>query len=660
MILETGLRFAAWIAQRNLKQESFSKNGKLKILCLGDSYTYGLGVERDQAYPAQLESLLKEKLGKDKVEVINAGRPGMNTPMLANRFDAFMDNYQPNIVLVLIGTNDEWNFSGFISEPTTIMDKLYLFICSLRTARMFKIVKTAFKENPEMSFLEIKANKDNISKMLSLIEENGGLNNSYYYQAVMMGNQYRDMYKFEEAKLYYDCALKINPDDGLISKELLRYHKKALTVLRDELKKYNINKILKEVDQLGGFDKAYYYDLIKMGNESRDNNRFEEAKLYYDSALKIQPNGQRITQELMVYNKKLAKRENLESKKDPLEKSKANISEYIRSVYLNKEQLEHDNKFMLEMIDLSKICRTISLFEDNLLLLTKTIYLYGFSAEVWEELDELFIAWPFPENAIEFYQALSVKYPNNIDIYLRLARQYKIVQDYKQVIASFEKVLELNPNNQQAVDGIIMANEFIDMGLTKDYVFPNNNAGLFAQINTALDRDKGEILADDPGNNVVEAPEIALGIYVREKRYDQQVEDILSQDKDYAALFGKNPANYEAFVAQRLAKISSIVSQRIKQMCASAKQRKLKILFLSYPLSFYPRVAKTVEAESIPFIDFRESFFSIITPDNYKDYFLADGHCTPKGYKIVADKVAEIILPGILNQSLVSAQGLNN
>ncbi|MFH1061267.1 MAG: hypothetical protein V1747_00070, partial [Candidatus Omnitrophota bacterium] len=478
---------------------------------------------------------------------------------------ALLDKYQPDIVLVMIGTNDEWNYSGFLSAHNPVIDRMYLFVSSLRISRMFRILTKAFRKNQDLNCFEVLEDKKQINKMLSLIEKNGGLNNSYYYQTVMLGNEYRDKNKFEEAKLYYDCALRINPDDVLIANELLRYYKRALTVSMDELK----------------------IDLF--------------------------------------------------------EKNKSELENYIRSVYLYKEYSEPDNKFMLEMIDLSKICRTLSLFEDNLLLLTKTIYLYGFSKEIWEEFDELFIAWSYPENAIEFYINLSIKYPDNIDIYLRLANQYKRVQDYKQVVKYLKKVLELIPNNQQAIDGIVMANEFIDQDLTKDYVLLSKNEKLFAEINTVLEGGKTKFQSDDPANNLVEQPSVALSIYVQEKRYDQQVEKILCQDKTYAKLFANGALDPDVFVEKRLAKINNIVSQRIKQMCDLAKQRKIKMFVLSYPLTVYETVQDTALSENISFIDFRPSFSAIITPANFKDYFLADGHCTEKGYKIVADKIAQVV-----------------
>ncbi|WP_300161262.1 SGNH/GDSL hydrolase family protein [Solidesulfovibrio sp.] len=49
--------------------------GSLRILCLGDSFTYGVGVDDAVAYPAQLETLMARRLPGVDVEVINAGVP---------------------------------------------------------------------------------------------------------------------------------------------------------------------------------------------------------------------------------------------------------------------------------------------------------------------------------------------------------------------------------------------------------------------------------------------------------------------------------------------------------------------------------------------------------------------------------------------------------
>jgi len=58
--------------QREIEPE---KRGQTRVLVIGDSFTFGHGVEGEQAYPRQLERLLSEGSGRE-VEVINAGIPG--------------------------------------------------------------------------------------------------------------------------------------------------------------------------------------------------------------------------------------------------------------------------------------------------------------------------------------------------------------------------------------------------------------------------------------------------------------------------------------------------------------------------------------------------------------------------------------------------------
>ena len=49
-------------------------SGVFRILALGDSFTFGVGVEGNQAYPKVLETLLNRSGGLGRrVEVINAG-----------------------------------------------------------------------------------------------------------------------------------------------------------------------------------------------------------------------------------------------------------------------------------------------------------------------------------------------------------------------------------------------------------------------------------------------------------------------------------------------------------------------------------------------------------------------------------------------------------
>ncbi|HKE01777.1 MAG TPA: hypothetical protein VKE69_12250, partial [Planctomycetota bacterium] len=48
------------------------KPGEIRILCVGDSFTYGQGVRNDDAWPQVLERRIRDRIG-DPVEVINGG-----------------------------------------------------------------------------------------------------------------------------------------------------------------------------------------------------------------------------------------------------------------------------------------------------------------------------------------------------------------------------------------------------------------------------------------------------------------------------------------------------------------------------------------------------------------------------------------------------------
>src|SRR5882672_2509851 len=67
------------------------------IVLLGASNTYGKGVARNQAYPAQLEAILRAK-GSD-VRVVNAGINGDTTEGMLERLDQAVPNGTSAVIL---------------------------------------------------------------------------------------------------------------------------------------------------------------------------------------------------------------------------------------------------------------------------------------------------------------------------------------------------------------------------------------------------------------------------------------------------------------------------------------------------------------------------------------------------------------------------------
>ncbi len=87
--------------------------GQTRILFLGDSCTFGYGVAHDEAFPHVVESMLREKSGKE-VECINAGVPGY-TLFQGYRFLITEGlRYQPDLVVLNFGWNDSgmWDHLG--------------------------------------------------------------------------------------------------------------------------------------------------------------------------------------------------------------------------------------------------------------------------------------------------------------------------------------------------------------------------------------------------------------------------------------------------------------------------------------------------------------------------------------------------------------------
>jgi tetratricopeptide (TPR) repeat protein len=113
--LELSLRLAAvWMEARMERRDRGGPAGEgtPEIWCLGDSFTYGLGVEdRRDAYPGQLQALLDEG-GPRRMRVVNLGHPGMNSSEVADRLAERLREGTPRVALVLAGLNNFWNLAS--------------------------------------------------------------------------------------------------------------------------------------------------------------------------------------------------------------------------------------------------------------------------------------------------------------------------------------------------------------------------------------------------------------------------------------------------------------------------------------------------------------------------------------------------------------------
>jgi len=82
----------------------FAADGNVHILFLGDSISAGLGVAPEQAYPALIHDMLKEK-GFQKINFTNGSISGSTTAGALSRLKWFL-KAKPDILVLALGAND--------------------------------------------------------------------------------------------------------------------------------------------------------------------------------------------------------------------------------------------------------------------------------------------------------------------------------------------------------------------------------------------------------------------------------------------------------------------------------------------------------------------------------------------------------------------------
>jgi acyl-CoA thioesterase-1 len=102
---EQGQTQVEYQEEENISEEQVeTTENLLRIIAFGDSLTEGYGIDKQDAYPAQLEAELKSR-GYD-VTVVNSGYSGETSTGALNRVDWVTQRSNPDIVILTIGAND--------------------------------------------------------------------------------------------------------------------------------------------------------------------------------------------------------------------------------------------------------------------------------------------------------------------------------------------------------------------------------------------------------------------------------------------------------------------------------------------------------------------------------------------------------------------------
>jgi tetratricopeptide (TPR) repeat protein len=241
-----------------------------QIVCLGDSYTYGLGAGFDNSYPAQLETILNKSRTNKIFQVQNLGIPGETTKKSLNKLIKILSKNKPDMVIILSGINDTWSFSDYFKTS------MFLGIDSLSPKNLFPRIIKLF----DLIRYNLKTPIAPGSDIPSIIKT---------------ANLLRDKKQFKNAEAYYQQALLLDAQHPTALLELGRCQKldkqysAAGSVLEKAFMQDPENKIIQaELSDL--FIKqqnipAEFFLLIKLKNHFPNNLYLIERLCYVYSIL---------------------------------------------------------------------------------------------------------------------------------------------------------------------------------------------------------------------------------------------------------------------------------------------------------------------------------------------------------------------------------------
>jgi HEAT repeat protein len=94
-----------------------------RVICLGDSVTFGAEIPADQAYPQVLEGRLRSR--GQWVDVMNAGMPGWSTRQERIAYTRILRRYRPDLVILGVCLNDIPELQNNLSRPPGWLGSLY-------------------------------------------------------------------------------------------------------------------------------------------------------------------------------------------------------------------------------------------------------------------------------------------------------------------------------------------------------------------------------------------------------------------------------------------------------------------------------------------------------------------------------------------------------
>jgi len=177
IFIETGPRiyppgykqYRCWNFELNKSVDEF------RILTLGDSCTYGLGVDMEETFPYFLEKQLGNFINKSKVRIFNFGFPGYTSFQGLLFLKRYIKLLKPDLLIVWFGANDAcfapfFSDKEFYGQRNNIVGLVKIHNILYKHSKLYRFLKNMnlyyFRKLVDRSFnypVEKKCNKYRVS-----------------------------------------------------------------------------------------------------------------------------------------------------------------------------------------------------------------------------------------------------------------------------------------------------------------------------------------------------------------------------------------------------------------------------------------------------------------------------------------------------------------
>ncbi|MDD5115937.1 MAG: tetratricopeptide repeat protein [Candidatus Omnitrophica bacterium] len=248
-VLETSLRIIGYNYQkaRETSVRGLRSKGKdgFTILCLGNSFTLGIGAPAGQSYPDHLQRIFNLNNPDMKVIVVNRGVGCENTTELLGKLKGHIENIRPDLIILQTGQVNGVNFCRYTEYLNRISPCRFSFgraiyslhdlLCKIRTYKLLSLLTANLKDKHKSErplaeyqrrdigqmdaelairsydkdfFADEKKVKEAISLFKKGIEESPNYPNSYAF----IGRIYLYQGNYDKALKWFIKGVMANPD----------------------------------------------------------------------------------------------------------------------------------------------------------------------------------------------------------------------------------------------------------------------------------------------------------------------------------------------------------------------------------------------------------------------------------------------------------------